>query len=156
MRITRIGPVAAGAVLLTLAGLHAAWGAGASWPFADRAALADAVIGVDDVPGPAACFTVSAALAMGSLLVAGRPAPDQRIRRGGAGVVAAVLAGRGVLGLAVRTQAVSPASDSARFRRLDRLVYSPLCLVLAALSAPSALPGGRSGGRVPGVISADS
>jgi Protein of unknown function (DUF3995) len=48
--------------------------------------------------------------------------------------VAGVLGGRGALGLAGKTQVVSPSSDSARFSRLDRRVYSPLCLGLAGLS----------------------
>jgi hypothetical protein len=51
--------------------------------------------------------------------------------------VAAVLSGRGLLGLAGRTDVVSPGSSSARFRRLDRRVYSPLCLALAALTLPA-------------------
>jgi hypothetical protein len=58
------------------------------------------------------------------------------MRRLGTGTVVAVLAGRGALGLAGRTRLVSPTSTSARFARLDRRVYSPLCLALAGLSAP--------------------
>ena len=46
--------------------------------------------------------------------------------------IAGVLGGRGVLGLAGRTSVVSPDSDGARFRRLDRRFYAPLCLGLAA------------------------
>ncbi|MFF3128447.1 hypothetical protein ACFVRD_40665 [Streptomyces sp. NPDC057908] len=34
-----------------------------------------------------------------------------------------------------RTDLLSPGSVSARFRRLDRLVYSPLCVALAASTA---------------------
>lgn len=52
---------AAGAGLLAAAALHAAWGAGSAWPFRDRAALADAVIGSAKVPGPGACLAVSCA-----------------------------------------------------------------------------------------------
>jgi hypothetical protein len=44
-----------------------------------------------------------------------------------------VLAVRGGLGLAGRTDVMAPGSVSARFRRLDRAVYSPLCLLLAGL-----------------------
>jgi hypothetical protein len=51
-----------------------------------------------------------------------------------------VLTGRGALGLTGKTRLVSPSSASERFGRLDRRVYSPLCLVLAGLSALSALP----------------
>ncbi|MGH3411365.1 MAG: DUF3995 domain-containing protein, partial [Streptosporangiaceae bacterium] len=64
------------------------------------------------------------------------------VRRAGVSAVAAVLAVRGGLGLAGQTRLVSPVSVSARFRRLDRRVYSPLCLTLAGLAALSARPGG--------------
>ena len=49
----------------------------------------------------------------------------------------AVLTTRGALGLAGRTDIVSPGSSSERFRQLDRQVYSPLCLTLAALATPA-------------------
>ena len=48
------------------------------------------------------------------------------------------LAVRGLLGLAGRTDIVSPGSSSSRFRELDRRLYSPLCLALAALALPAA------------------
>jgi hypothetical protein len=138
--VRRAGRVTASGVLLGLAGLHTAWGAGSAWPFADREALADAVVGTTEVPGPAACFAVSGALAVAAALVAGWPARRPAARTLGVAGVTAVLAARGTLGLAGRTQLVSPASRSARFSRLDRRVYSPLCLALAALSALSSWP----------------
>ena len=138
--ITQAGAVTATAALFGLAALHAAWGAGSAWPFADRSTLADAVIGAAQVPPPAACFAVSGALATAGTLVAGWPRDRPSIRRAGVGGVVVVLAGRGALGLAGRTQLVSHSSVSARFTRLDRRIYSPLCLALAALSALSAMP----------------
>jgi hypothetical protein len=129
---------AASAGLLAAAALHAAWGAGSAWPFRDRAALADAVIGAAEVPGPGACLAVSCALAVAGALAAGWPARHPGLRQAGISAVAAVLAARGALGLAGRTRLVSPVSVSARFTRLDRRVYSPLCLALAGLSALSA------------------
>jgi hypothetical protein len=136
--------VAASAGLLAAAGLHAAWGAGSAWPFRDRAALADAVIGAAEVPGPAACLAVSGALGVAGALAAGWPARHPAVRRAGVSVVAAVLAGRGGLGLAGQTRLVSPASVSARFTRLDRRVYSPLCLTRAGLAALSLRPADRA------------
>ena len=135
------GAATASAGLVTLAALHAAWGAGAAWPFPGRRELADAVIGAGEVPGPAACFAVSGALAAAATLVAGWPAGRPVMRRLGVGGVVIVLTGRGVIGLAGRTRLVSPSSVSERFTRLDRRVYSPLCLALAGLSALSAWPG---------------
>ena len=97
------------------------------------------------VPGPAPCFTVGTALAAAGALTAGWPAGRPVLRRLGACGAVGVLAARGVLGLAGRTRLVSPASVSANFVRLDRRLYSPLCLALAGLSALSALPDRSSG-----------
>jgi hypothetical protein len=135
--VRRAGAVTASVGLFALAGLHAAWGTGLAWPTPDRRALAEAVIGTGEVPGPGACFAVSGALAAAGTLVAGWPGGRPLVRRLGVGGVTAILAGRGALGLAGRTRLISPASTSARFVRLDRRVYAPLCLTLAGLSALS-------------------
>jgi hypothetical protein len=131
---TRLAAVALGA----LGVLHAAWGLGAAWPLRDREALADAVVGRDSVPPPAACWAVAGALGTAAALVAGRPRRLPRLRRVAAAGVTVTLAGRGLLGLAGKTDTVSPGSSSPRFRRLDRRIYSPLCLVLALLAVPAA------------------
>jgi hypothetical protein len=129
-----IGSAALGALAL----VHVAWGSGSSWPFADRAALADAVIGRDDVPGPAACLGVASALGLAASLVSHRPRRWVRLHRTAVTGVVTVLAGRGLLGLAGRTDFVSPGSTSRRFRHLDRRCYAPLCLALAAVCAAGA------------------
>ena len=143
--VRRAGAVTASAGLFTLAAMHVAWGAGSAWPFPDRSALADAVIGAEHVPGPAPCFTVGTALAAAGALTAGWPAGRPLLRRLGACGAASVLAALGVLGLAGRTRLVSAASVSENFVRLDRRLYSPLCLALAGLSALSVLPDHSSG-----------
>ena len=128
----------AAVILLGIAGLHVAWGAGSTWPAGDD--LADVVAGRAGgaVPPPAACFAVAALLTTAAGLVDGRPRALPRLRRTGAGVVAGVLGVRAAAGLAGRTDVVSPGSTSPRFRRLDRRYYSPLCLALAAAAASSA------------------
>jgi len=117
--------------LFAIAALHAAWGAGRSFPFPDREHLADAVVGTSAVPPAPACYAVAAALTAAAALVQGFPTGRPTVRRVGLLGVVVVLGGRGVLGIAGRTDLVSPASSSARFRRLDRNLYSPLCLALA-------------------------
>lgn len=141
----RAAAAIASAGLFAAAGLHAAWGAGSAWPFPDRATLADATAGAAEVPSPGSCFAVSGALAAAGTLTAGWPARYPVPQRAGALTVAAVLAGRGILGLAGRTRLVAPGATSARFTRLDRRVYSPVCLALAGFSALSA--GRRRGAR---------
>lgn len=140
MLTRRAGSGTASLGLLVLAALHAAWGAGSAWPLPDRPALADAVVGTAEVPPPAACFAVSGALTAAAALVGGLPRRRPAFRRLGVGVLVAVLAGRGLLGLAGRTWMVSPGSTSARFTRLDRQVYSPACLALAVLAGLAVLP----------------
>ena len=61
------------------------------------------------------------------------------LRLAGVRTVAAVLGARAVLGFTGRTEVVSPGSVSARFRRMDRRFYSPLCAALA-VGAASSLP----------------
>jgi hypothetical protein len=123
---------ATASALVALAGLHALWGRGSSFPFSDRDALADAVVGRRSVPPPGACFAVAGALTVAAALVADVPRLPGGVRRLGVTGVGLVLATRAGLGFAGTTDAVSPGSVSPRFRRLDRRVYSPLCLALAA------------------------
>jgi hypothetical protein len=130
----------ASAALASLAGLHLLWATGSPWPLRDHAAFADAIMGHDTFPPPGACVGVAAALATGSALVARWPRGAGRVQRTGAVGVVRALSVRGVLGIAGRTHLVSPGSSSPRFRALDRKLYSPLCLTIAALAAPAAQP----------------
>lgn len=138
MTVERAATRMSATTLTALAGLHVAWGVGSSWPLPDREAFADAVVGRPNPPGPGACFVVAGALGAAALLVAGRPRSRPALSRLGAAGVAGVLGLRGAAGLSGRTDLLSPGSSSARFRRLDRLAYSPLCLALAAVTAVAA------------------
>jgi hypothetical protein len=124
--------LAASAALAGVAVVHVAWGVGSSFPFRDRATLADSVIGDSNMPGSVACHSVAGSLFIASALTADVPWAPRRVRRIGRMVVSAVLTGRGLVGLGGRTYLISPASTSPRFRRLDRAIYSPLCLAIAA------------------------
>lgn len=117
--------------LAALSALHVAWGCGASIPFDTREELADAVVGTTAVPSPQACIAVAGSLATGAALVANVVPVMPRLQRSALGVMAAVFALRGGLGLVGKTGLVSPGSNSERFLRLDRRVYAPLCLALS-------------------------
>ena len=119
------------ATLVMLAGLHVAWGKGSTFPFVDQQQLADAVVGTDEVPAPASCFAVAAALTAGSAVVLGVPRLPRALRTTGLLGMAGVFGLRGALGLAGKTDLVSPGSSSVRFRGLDRRLYSPVCIGLA-------------------------
>jgi hypothetical protein len=132
--------VAPAAILAALGALHVAWGTGSSWPFADRARLAAAVVGrrEPDFPPARSAFAVSAALLGASAAVAGQargPDPLRRLTRSAAAAAGAAFTARGTVGLA--RPALLPAGDLPPFRRLNALVYSPLCLGLGAAIARS-------------------
>jgi hypothetical protein len=118
--------------LVAIAGLHVAWGLGSSYPFQDRDDLADSVVGTDQVPSPMACMAVAALLVLAATLVAGLLPLPKRVRTIALRVVTAVLTTRGVAGVLGRTSTLAPGSDSPTFVRLDKRLYSPLCLWLAA------------------------
>jgi hypothetical protein len=120
-----------GTTLGALAVLHAAWGRGSSFPFHERAELADAVIGRRTVPSAPACFVVASLLTAGSAVVLNLVPMPKRMRAVALAVMAAVLAIRSAAGFSSNTSRLSKGSDSERFRRLDRRLYSPLCLLLA-------------------------
>lgn len=121
-----------GAALLGLAGLHAYWGLGGTWPGHDAASLGRKVYGGDtqQLPPPAACFAVAGALTIPAvaLVLAVRPSPLQLLSRRVGQLAGATLLARGGLGFTLPrfTQA------NPEFRVLNRRIYSPLCLGLGA------------------------
>lgn len=122
-------------VLVLIGALHVAW-LFSPWPFRSREELARRAVGVpvDKLPPRGLTFAVAVLLGLAGYLVVGRadlvgtPGPSWVPVVGTAGV-AAVLLLRGVGGLVVSYQ------RSTDFARMDLLLYSPLCLVLAACSA---------------------
>jgi Protein of unknown function (DUF3995) len=137
--LVRWGPRGAAGAFTALGALHVLWATGSSWPAQDAGAISGRSASAS--PGPVACLAVAGLLGTAAALVTGHPRRRPPIARAGSAGVAATFALRGVLGVAGRTDLVSPGSTSARFRALDRRFYGPLCLGLAALSAPAALPG---------------
>jgi hypothetical protein len=120
------------AALVAIAGLHAAWGLGASFPFRTREELADSVVGTAEMPSLRACLSVAALLGVAGLTVAGLLPLPKWMRRLALRVIASTLATRGVAGALGKTAVLSPGSDSTTFSRLDKRLYAPLCLWLAA------------------------
>jgi hypothetical protein len=148
-RPARPSGLAAAGALAGAAALHAAWAAGSPFPAPDQQSLADLVVGTQELPGPAASAAVAGALGVASVLVArqsgwlggpstGGPgaAVPGRVVPLGAATVAAVLLARGAGGLVVGGLGVGEAS--ARLRRWDARLYSPLCLALGAAAARAA------------------
>lgn len=133
--VRSIGRIVATSGFTALGVLHVAWGRGSSFPFPDREQLADAVVGRRAVPDAAACHGVAGCLFAAAALAADPRIGPRNMRAIGRMGVVAVLTARGVLGLLGRTDMVSPGSSGQRFRRLDRRVFSPLCLALALATA---------------------
>ena len=127
-----------GAVLFALALLHAYWGVGGVWPGVDQADLARRVAGFKDssrsTQSPVACFLVAAALCFCAIValvlggIIGSPFPFF-ILGPAALLITLVFLGRGVAGYTSAWRRLTPVQP---FAQLDRLFYSPLCLVVGA------------------------
>ncbi|MGK2948886.1 MAG: DUF3995 domain-containing protein [Acidimicrobiales bacterium] len=137
-RRREIGSAVSGSVAaIVLAGgaiVHGLWARGSTWPVASREELADLVVGRRPMPGPLACATVSTALAGAAAVTAhssmtGRSKPG-RWTRAAATAVSGVLLVRGIGGAVVDAGNVAP-----EFRRWNRRLFSPLCVVLGLLVA---------------------
>jgi hypothetical protein len=127
-------------VLVVLATLHAYWGFGGRWPGRDERSLVGLVVGRTHsmrMPGFAASMLVATALFCAALLAALQSKIitidigtwAQGLARTGFWIVFAVFALRGLAGF------VPPIFAYARgtpFASLNRLFYSPLCLLIAA------------------------
>lgn len=133
----RASSIATASVLAGIGGLHVAWAFGSSFPFRDRAALADTVVGNDVVPGRRESLAVAALLGVAAGLVADVLPVPRQVRRTGAFGVAAVLATRAAFGFAGATGRLVPGSDSPKFVAMDRRVFAPMCTALAAGAALS-------------------
>jgi Protein of unknown function (DUF3995) len=128
---TALGLASAGAI-------HAAWGLGMSWPGTDATSLARKVVGSSIFPSSRDCFAVAGLLGIAASLVAARTRPKSIIAKIapnpiaglGVGVLGSVLAARGVLGFV--GSATNLLHTTSEFRRLNLVIYSPLCIALAA------------------------
>jgi hypothetical protein len=126
-------------LLAAIAALHAAWGAGVRWPCRDEESLVALVVGYprERMPTPAQCFAAAGAILAAAAvlaLLAGvwrPPLPAWVVTLLGIGMTGA-FAGRGVAGYLPAWRALFPRQP---FTRLDRLVYSPLCLCIALTCA---------------------
>lgn len=102
-------------IFLALGAVHVYWGLGGLWPGRDSRSLADFVIGREPMPGPRACIVVAAVLVLGPLLAPG-PMALGLLLRGAGGYVDHLL---------------RPEIVGSRYEKLNRILYSPLCLLLA-------------------------
>lgn len=137
------GSIAAMAFLV-IAALHAYWALGGFWPGRDEESLARLVVGGPPgmrFPGRPATWAVVAVLAGGAAVVLAAadilPVPAPRgLVRGAALLGAAMLLLRAVEG--VFDVRLRPDTAGTPFARLNLILYSPLCFVLALLTAASA------------------
>ena len=134
------------AVVFCIAAVHAYWGLGGYWPAASAEHLAKSAVGTPNVkmvPSAASCFAVAAILAgvaAWPLFVAGllpEVWPRWLTLLAGVGIIA-VFVCRGAAGY---TAVWRRRFSEEPFASLDRLVYSPLCLLLGAGYFALLMPG---------------
>ncbi len=125
--------IALAAALGAIAGLHGYWASGGVWPARDEAALVRMVVGQDwrrRMPGQGLSTTVALCLfgaaGVGLLLRWPGPLPGRLVAVAGFGLTAVFIA----RGLAGYTPAWHRSHAAEPFARLDRQIYSPLCLAL--------------------------
>lgn len=117
------------AVLIMLAVLQVLWGIGFWFPIADEALLTRTVIGFrgqTKMPGAVPCALVAVALLAAAMSLWG---PHGGLRTAMIAVVALVFFARGIAAYVWRWRWLTPEMP---FARLDRWIYGPLCLVMAA------------------------
>ena len=126
--------------LLGIGLLHVVWTV-STWPLADRDDFARLVVGVpvDQLPSPVMTAAVAAALVVAAMLVGAQarmlpagPIPA-RVLRAGVVLVAVVLLLRGGGGLVADLAGMDLGPRD--FARMDRIVYSPLCVALGLAAA---------------------
>lgn len=134
-----IGPLAIVivAVLAAIALLHLSWAFGQRWPGVDEVSLAETVGGLP--PGsrmhpPAACVLVASLIGIAAVVVA---VDSAGVLAGPAGALVrlaylALVAVFGLRGAAGFVPALWRRTQGTPFHRLNRLYYSPLCLLIAA------------------------
>ncbi|NEC65242.1 DUF3995 domain-containing protein [Streptomyces sp. SID9727] len=134
------------AAALTVAGvltadglLHVLWSTGSTWPAGDARALSYAVLGIDAPFTPPVVLPLAAVLFGGAALVTARARLGRTHRLGrlfqaGTLAVACGTALRGIAGLGWAVgwgTGLDPAAGDT-FQLLNRGLYTPLCLLLAA------------------------
>ncbi len=126
------------AVLLVLAALHAYWGLGGRWPGHDDTSMVQYVVGRTEAmaaPGARACFAVAFAILTTAVLAAHMagvlhiPYVPQPLVTLGFWGAATVFTGRG---LAAYVPGIFNYAKGTPFYRLNRILYSPLCLLIGA------------------------
>jgi hypothetical protein len=127
-------------MMAALAALHAYWGLGGVWPAANEKALARMVVGTKDIeamPSAISCLVVAVALAGIALwpffLTKSIPVfwPSWLTAAGGAAIFLVFL-GRGLISYVPALRFLGPEEP---FATLDKRLYAPLCLALAAAMA---------------------
>jgi len=117
--------------MLAIAMVHFIWAFGFNWPVKDEKALARTVAGfkgIEKMPPR----LLSAAVAIGVLfagvwvLAMADPQPSFILSFGGA-IIALGFFARGVIGYSKKWHEITPEQP---FRKLDKKIYSPLCLFI--------------------------
>lgn len=132
--VSRGAGVISGIGLAGIGLMHLAWAIGISWPAPNRARLAEAVVGGDEMPGPVPCVTVGLGLLGAGAVVGGVGGTGRLVTLAHLGIASGLVV-RGVAGGVAAAKALDLPGMHPRFAELDRRVYRPLCLALGSMVA---------------------
>ncbi|MBU0515030.1 MAG: DUF3995 domain-containing protein [Proteobacteria bacterium] len=141
--IQKVAAVLACLILCIVAAIHIYWAWGGYWPGNDEASLVAMVMGSGSRKMPAVVtLMVALALLVGAWLVLAirgylRPPWPGWLFTVAVWAMVGVFALRGSVGLFLSK--IRPADAGAPFERLNLIIYSPLCLVIAALIVVAAI-----------------
>lgn len=120
--------------LLAIAAIHVAWAFGSPWPAANHDDLIELVVGMErghPFPGRGLTLAVAALLLLAAgLTLATALLPDARLLQNLTWLLAVVLATRGFLGFFEGH--LRPWTRRLPYHHWNRVLYSPLCLLMAA------------------------
>ncbi len=137
MGVAAVAAILSSGVFSALAVVHLVWAARRWWPAQSEAELVEMVVGMRGrMPSRLACLAVAVALVLAAAVVAVASATVAvavpiEPARWLAWTAAAVFALRGLYGYV--DHLLRPQIVELRFYRLNRRLYSPLCLGLATL-----------------------
>ena len=124
--------------MAAIGALHLNWARGSSWPAGSREELGELVAGSSTMPPTVPTVIVGAGIVGAGAVVVGAGGTSRLATIARLGVGGGLL-GRAAVGGVAAARMLGLGEPGARFRRLDRSLYRPLCATLGVMVLFAAL-----------------